>query len=57
MTDNEQEMEEKISFDLSISAFYFPKLEDLRKELPPIDTPEISNKKNPFNELPARIGK
>jgi type IV pilus assembly protein PilO len=56
VTDNEQEME-KISFDLSISAFYFPKLEDLRKELPPIDTPEISNKKNPFNELPTTIGK
>ncbi len=56
VTDNEQQME-KISFDLSISAFYFPKLEDLRKELPPIDTPEISNKKNPFNELPTVSGK
>lgn len=41
-----------INFSLSIAAFYFPKLEELRNELPPIDTPEISNKKNPFNELP-----
>ncbi|MBB6445870.1 pilus assembly protein PilO [Bacillus benzoevorans] len=48
---------EKITFDLSVSAFYFPKLADLHSELPPIDTPDAANKKNPFNELPTNSGK
>lgn len=53
---NEEPIDPKITFELSISAFYFPKLEDLRNELPPIDTPDISNKKNPFYELPKSSG-
>ncbi|EIJ79042.1 type IV pilus assembly protein PilO [Bacillus methanolicus PB1] len=38
-----------IEFEITIAAYYYPKLEDLQKELPPIDTPGISNKKNPFS--------
>ncbi|AIE60907.1 hypothetical protein [Bacillus methanolicus] len=38
-----------IEFELTIAAYYYPKLEDLQKELPPLDTPRISNKKNPFS--------
>lgn len=52
-----EQQNEKITFELSISSFYFPKLEDLRSELPPMDTPDIANKKNPFNELPNVSGK
>ncbi|MDE3839774.1 pilus assembly protein PilO [Bacillus methanolicus] len=38
-----------IEFEITIAAYYYPKLEDLQKELPPLDTPRISNKKNPFS--------
>lgn len=37
-----------ISFNVNIIAFYYPKLENLQKELPKIDVPESANKKNPF---------
>jgi type IV pilus assembly protein PilO len=38
-----------VEFEITIAAYYYPKLEDLQKELPPLDTPSISNKKNPFS--------
>lgn len=56
VTDIEEESN-KITFEVIISAYYFPKLEDLRNELPPIDTPEAFDKKNPFNELPSGSNK
>ncbi|MBU8879562.1 pilus assembly protein PilO [Bacillus sp. FJAT-29790] len=42
---------EVVKFELTLAAYYFPKLEDLRDELPPLDTPGISNKKNPFSSF------
>ena len=40
-----------IKFEVTISAFYFPSLMDLQKELPPLDIPEVSNKSNPTSEF------
>ncbi|WP_071395916.1 hypothetical protein [Bacillus tuaregi] len=48
---------EKTEFELAMSAFYYPKLVDLIKELPPIDTPEAANKKNPLNSFPNDVKK
>jgi type IV pilus assembly protein PilO len=45
-----------IEFEVTISAYYFPTLEDLQKELPPLDTPKISNKKNPTSEFSDLVG-
>lgn len=39
---------EELSFTLVLSTFYYPKLEELKKELPPFETPPPSNKKNPL---------
>lgn len=46
----EQE-EQKVQFELTVAGYYFPNLEDLRDELPPLDTPEIANKKNPLSQF------
>lgn len=40
-----------IKFEAVLSAYYYPELVDLQKELPPLDVPKISNKKNPFSEF------
>jgi len=48
---NVDQVKEKTEFELTISAFYYPKLEDLLNELPPIDTPDAANKKNPLNSF------
>ncbi|WP_394580149.1 pilus assembly protein PilO [Cytobacillus firmus] len=45
-----------VEFELAIAAYYYPELAELQKELPPLDTPRISNKRNPlssFSELEA----
>lgn len=34
-----------VEFELVIAAYYYPELAELQKELPPLDTPRISNKK------------
>jgi type IV pilus assembly protein PilO len=41
-----------IDFEVAISAYYYPTLIDLQNELPPLDTPKDSNKKNPISEFP-----
>lgn len=38
-----------IDFEITISAYYYPELTNLQNELPPLDTPSISNKKNPIS--------
>lgn len=43
--------EQSVEFELTIAGYYFPKLEDLRDELPPLDTPESANKKNPLSSF------
>ncbi|PAE23978.1 pilus assembly protein PilO [Bacillus sp. 7894-2] len=48
--------DQMVEFELAIAAYYYPELAELQKELPPLDTPRISNKKNPlssFSELEA----
>ncbi|PLT30148.1 pilus assembly protein PilO [Peribacillus deserti] len=46
---------ERLSYSVTVSAFYHPGLTDLIKELPPMDSPAPAKKTNPFNndsELP-----
>ncbi|MBG9543557.1 pilus assembly protein PilO [Cytobacillus firmus] len=48
--------DQMVEFELAIAAYYYPELAELQKELPPLDTPIISNKRNPlssFSELEA----
>ncbi|MFE4520655.1 pilus assembly protein PilO [Cytobacillus firmus] len=48
--------DQMVVFELAIAAYYYPELAELQKELPPLDTPRISNKRNPlssFSELEA----
>ncbi|WP_370223406.1 pilus assembly protein PilO [Cytobacillus sp.] len=48
--------DQMVEFELAIAAYYYPELEELRKEIPPLDAPGISNKRNPlssFSELEA----
>ncbi|WP_040207786.1 pilus assembly protein PilO [Neobacillus jeddahensis] len=42
---------EPLKFEVTISAYYYPSLLDLQKEIPPLDTPDVSNKKNPLSEF------
>jgi type IV pilus assembly protein PilO len=42
----------KNSFTLSLSIFYFPKLQDLVEELPEIETEPPANKTNPLSDFP-----
>lgn len=44
--------EQVIDFEVAISAYYYPTLVDLQSELPPLDTPKDSNKKNPVSGFP-----
>ena len=41
-----------VEFELTLAAYYFPNLEDLQDEIPPLDTPNVSNKKNPLSSFP-----
>lgn len=41
----------KVEFELTLAAFYYPALEDLQAELPPLDAPEGSNKSDPLNRF------
>lgn len=48
--------DQMVEFELAIASYYYPELAELQKELPPLDTPRISNKRNPlssFSELKA----
>ncbi|MEH7249908.1 hypothetical protein V7114_24385 [Neobacillus niacini] len=42
---------EKLSFLITVSAYYLPTLEDLVAELPKIDAPAPANKKNPLSSF------
>lgn len=46
-----EQKDQPVEFELTIAGYYFPKLEDLRNELPPLDTPESANKKNPLSSF------
>jgi type IV pilus assembly protein PilO len=43
---------EPLSYNLAVSAFYMPTLLDLQNQLPIIEVPIPSNKKNPLNTFP-----
>ncbi|BCB04999.1 hypothetical protein [Bacillus sp. KH172YL63] len=45
---------ENIQLNLVVSAFYLPGLVELESELPKLDTPLPSNKKNPFQQFPQQ---
>ena len=40
--------QEDLHFELTVSTFYFPKLTDLKNEIPPLDSPNGADKKNPL---------
>ncbi|PLR75505.1 pilus assembly protein PilO [Bacillus sp. V3-13] len=42
---------ELLEFELTIAAYYYPGLEDLQEELPPLAAPEVSNKKDPTSRF------
>ncbi|MFD1736029.1 LysM peptidoglycan-binding domain-containing protein [Bacillus salitolerans] len=39
---------EKLTYTLTVSTFYFPKLEELKSQLPPLEVPSPSQKVNPL---------
>jgi type IV pilus assembly protein PilO len=45
---------ENIQLNIVVSAFYLPGLVELEKELPKLDAPLPSNKKNPFQQFPEQ---
>lgn len=51
ITSEEQE-DEPLTYTVSLSIFYMPGLTDLIAEVPEIDAPEPSKKKNPFSTFP-----
>ncbi|GMB07468.1 pilus assembly protein PilO [Thermolongibacillus altinsuensis] len=40
-----------LTYSLTVSTFYAPDLKELKKQLPPIDVPSPSQKRNPFPSL------
>ncbi|CAN7302747.1 hypothetical protein [Rossellomorea sp. LjRoot5] len=49
-----QDEVENIQLNIVVSAFYLPGLVELEKELPKLDAPLPSNKKNPFQQFPEQ---
>ncbi|MCR8850127.1 pilus assembly protein PilO [Rossellomorea sp. SC111] len=49
-----QDEVENIQLNIVVSAFYLPGLIELEKELPKLDAPLPSNKKNPFQQFPEQ---
>ncbi|WP_042354912.1 type 4a pilus biogenesis protein PilO [Bacillus rubiinfantis] len=45
-----------IKFEAVLAAYYYPELVDLQKELPPLDIPAVSNKKDPLSEYTNSAG-
>jgi type IV pilus assembly protein PilO len=41
----------KLTYSLTVSAFYMPTLADLQAQLPHIDAPAPANKKNPLSQF------
>lgn len=46
---NVDDSDQVIDFDVSLSIYYYPTLNDLIGDLPPLETPEVSDRKNPFD--------
>ncbi|PLS16859.1 pilus assembly protein PilO [Bacillus sp. M6-12] len=42
------QMREALDYTVSVSAFYSPSLADLQEQLPPLETPNPANKRDPF---------
>ncbi|MFC5733686.1 pilus assembly protein PilO [Cytobacillus gottheilii] len=40
-----------VTFEITLAAYYYPALEDLEAELPPVDAPDGSNKSDPLNRF------
>jgi type IV pilus assembly protein PilO len=49
-----QDEVDNIQLNIVVSAFYLPGLVELEKELPKLDAPLPSNKKNPFQQFPEQ---
>lgn len=47
---------ENVEFEVSLAAYYYPNLEELQKELPPLDVPAVSNKQNPLSGFSSQEG-
>ena len=44
-----EESDQVIDFELTVSIYYYPALNDLIEDLPRLDTPKVSERKNPFD--------
>lgn len=48
-----EQSSEKLEYQLTISVFYAPTLSDLQDQMPTIEAPKPSNKRDPFNNSPV----
>lgn len=48
-----EQSSDKLEYQLTISVFYAPTLSDLQDQMPTIETPKPSNKRDPFNNSPV----
>ena len=48
-----EQSSEKLEYQLTISVFYAPTLSDLQDQMPSIEAPKPSNKRDPFNNSPV----
>ncbi|MFT8322222.1 MAG: pilus assembly protein PilO [Bacillus sp. (in: firmicutes)] len=46
-----EDNEQKIEFEMSVSIYYYPELNDLIKDIPPLESPKTSDKNNPFADV------
>ena len=46
---SDDQMDQLLTFQVKISAFYMPTLTDLIDQLPKLETPKPANKQNPFS--------
>ena len=44
-----EDSDQVIDFELTLSIYYYPALNDLIEDLPPLETPKVSERKNPFD--------
>lgn len=48
-----EQSSDKLEYQLTISVFYAPNLSDLQDQMPTIEVPKPSNKRDPFNNSPV----
>lgn len=48
-----EQSSDKLEYQLTISVFYAPNLSDLQDQMPTIEAPKPSNKRDPFNNSPV----